>query len=159
MSVHPGPGAAVSSPSRPDGDASAPPGGVGRLRAADRLGAAEVLGQLYAALDAHDPDGYAAQFTLDGVSASPRGQHTGRAAIAAFIRGHVAAGHEDGCRHLLSNLVVSPGPAGPVATVEIAKWRVDSPAPAFLVAAAGRAQLAADGAGNWLITRYDLLHR
>ncbi|WCB92270.1 hypothetical protein DSM104299_00960 [Baekduia alba] len=75
----------------------------------DRAAIAELNTRFFFALDGHDVEGWCATFTTDGVFASPYGEFPGHDARAEFLRGHIAAGREDGTRHMTVNFAIDDG--------------------------------------------------
>ncbi|KXX59687.1 nuclear transport factor 2 family protein [Rhodococcus sp. LB1] len=57
-------------------------------------------------LDQHAVDEWVGCWADDGRFIATYGTFTGHAAIKEFIVGHIAAGKEDGARHLMSNYVI-----------------------------------------------------
>jgi hypothetical protein len=91
----------------------------------DKREVEEALCRLYAALDNHSPEGFACSFTPAGVFQSRYGLFKGHAAIADFIRSHIASGAEDGARHLLSNFIIDEEGDGAIIRCYLVKLRYD----------------------------------
>ncbi|MCU1625255.1 MAG: hypothetical protein JWP64_204 [Pseudonocardia sp.] len=72
----------------------------------DKLAIQELSNTHVKYLDAHDVEAWANCWLADGKFIATYGTFTGHEAIKEFIRGHIAAGKEDGARHVLSNYVI-----------------------------------------------------
>jgi hypothetical protein len=121
----------------------------------DKRDIEEALFRLYAALDDHRPEGFAGAFSPEGTFQSRYGVYKGHDAIAAFIRSHIAAGAEDGARHLLSNFIIDEEGSGAVARCYLVKFRYDE----TRVWIAGTSKIAAHMShreGKWLLDLFEL---
>jgi ketosteroid isomerase-like protein len=124
------------------------------LNADDKLAIHELITDLYLKIDAQDAAGFASLFTGDGVFKAPYGDFKGHAAVQKFMADHIAAGHEDGVRHFVTNLIITP--AGPNAVVKfyIIKLKVAT-GPGFVATADGTFQVSKTTAG-WRIAEFAL---
>ncbi|MFE5325419.1 nuclear transport factor 2 family protein [Embleya sp. NPDC056575] len=76
------------------------------LSVEDKLAIQELSHAQMRCLDAHDVDGWVGCWVPDGRFTATYGTFTGHDAIREFIVGHIAAGKEDGARHVMTNHVV-----------------------------------------------------
>ena len=76
------------------------------LSAEDKIAIQELSNTHVKHLDAHEVDAWAGLWVPDGQFIATYGTFTGHEAIKEFIRGHIAAGKEDGARHLMTNYVI-----------------------------------------------------
>jgi ketosteroid isomerase-like protein len=76
------------------------------LSTEDKIAIQELSNTHVKYLDAHDVDAWADCWVPDGQFIATYGTFTGHEAIKGFIRGHIAAGKEDGARHVLTNYVI-----------------------------------------------------
>ncbi|WP_182920323.1 nuclear transport factor 2 family protein [Nocardioides cavernaquae] len=83
-------------------------------------------------LDDHDVDAWVAAWVPDGTFIATYGTFAGHAEIRAFIDGHIAAGKEDGARHLMTNYVVDGD--GDRATITCAVTKLQVEKPPFIIA-------------------------
>ncbi|WP_406813492.1 nuclear transport factor 2 family protein [Mycobacterium sp. M23085] len=72
----------------------------------DKIAIQELAHRQLNYLDTHDVDSWADCWIPDGKFIATYGDFEGHEAIKEFIRGHIAAGKEDGARHLLTNYVI-----------------------------------------------------
>ncbi|MEV4184086.1 nuclear transport factor 2 family protein [Streptosporangium canum] len=76
------------------------------LSVEDKLAIQELSSTQMRFLDAHDVDGWVGCWVPDGQFIATYGTFTGHDAVKEFIIGHIAAGKEDGARHLMTNYVI-----------------------------------------------------
>lgn len=76
------------------------------LSTEDKLAIQELSNTHMKHLDAHDVDAWVGCWLPDGQFVATYGTFTGHDAITEFIRGHIAAGKEDGARHVMTNYVI-----------------------------------------------------
>ncbi|WP_051793227.1 nuclear transport factor 2 family protein [Amycolatopsis jejuensis] len=102
------------------------------LSVEDKTAIIELSNSQMRALDNHDVEGWVGAWVPDGKFVSTYGTFTGVAERTEFIRGHIAAGKEDGARHLLTNYVVDGD--GDTATVTCIVTKLQVEAPPFIIA-------------------------
>jgi hypothetical protein len=76
------------------------------LSADDKIAIQELSNTHVKYLDAHEVDAWAGLWLPEGKFIATYGTFTGHDEIKEFIRGHIAAGKEDGARHVLTNYVI-----------------------------------------------------
>ncbi|MFE2872970.1 nuclear transport factor 2 family protein [Embleya sp. NPDC059259] len=76
------------------------------LTVEDKLAIQELAARQFKYLDAHDVDAWAQCWIPDGTFVANYGTFQGHTSIKEFLRGHIAAGKEDGARHLGVNHVI-----------------------------------------------------
>jgi hypothetical protein len=76
------------------------------LSADDKIAIQELSNTHVKYLDAHEVDAWAGLWLPEGKFIATYGTFTCHDEIKEFIRGHIAAGKEDGARHVLSNYVI-----------------------------------------------------
>ncbi|MEU0938075.1 nuclear transport factor 2 family protein [Embleya sp. NPDC005971] len=76
------------------------------LTVEDKLAIQELAARQFKYLDAHDVDAWAQCWIPDGTFVANYGTFQGHTSIMEFLRGHIAAGKEDGARHLGVNHVI-----------------------------------------------------
>ncbi len=76
------------------------------LSADDKIAIQELSNTQLRHLDAHDVDAWVRCWVPDGKFIATYGTFTGHDAIKEFILGHIAAGKEDGARHVMTNYVI-----------------------------------------------------
>lgn len=124
------------------------------LNADDKFAIHELITDLYLRIDAQDAAGFAGLFTSDGVFRAPYGDFKGHAAVEKFMADHIAAGQEDGVRHFVTNLVITPAGQNAVVRFYIIKLKVAT-GPSFVATADGTFQVAKTPAG-WRIAEFAL---
>jgi hypothetical protein len=77
------------------------------LSADDKIAIQELSNAHFRHLDSHEVDEWAGCWVPDGVFYATYGTYEGHDAIKEFLHGHIAAGKEDGARHLGTNYVIS----------------------------------------------------
>jgi hypothetical protein len=77
------------------------------LSADDKIAIQELSNTHFRLLDSHDVDAWAGCWVPDGVFYATYGTYEGHDAIKEFLTGHIAAGKEDGARHLGVNYVIT----------------------------------------------------
>lgn len=125
------------------------------ISAFDKIDLSEAVVRMYAALDDHVPEGFAAAFTKDGTFTSRYGAFKGRKEIEEFIRHHIASGAEDGARHILSNFLFKEEPEGAVARSYLIKLRHDETRVWIAGTSKTTSHLVRDGS-KWLIRLFEL---
>ncbi|MFE3081736.1 nuclear transport factor 2 family protein [Nocardia tengchongensis] len=78
-------------------------------------------------LDNHDVDSWLGAWVPDGKFIATYGTFVGHDAIREFINGHIAAGKEDGARHLMTNYTVDGDGKTATATCTVTKLQVVEP--------------------------------
>ncbi|RJO75229.1 nuclear transport factor 2 family protein [Nocardia panacis] len=102
------------------------------LSPADKFAITELSNTQMQALDNHDVAAWVSAWLPDGDFIATYGTFSGHEAITAFINGHIAAGKEDGARHLMTNYVISGDGDTATSTCRVTKLQVD--APPFIIA-------------------------
>ncbi|NIH86588.1 nuclear transport factor 2 family protein [Amycolatopsis granulosa] len=102
------------------------------LSVADKLAIVELSNTHMRALDDHDVDAWVGAWLPDGEFVATYGTFTGHAAIRGFIDAHIAAGKEDGARHLMTNYVVDGD--GDTATITCAVTKLQVEKPPYIIA-------------------------
>ena len=110
----------------------------------DKLAIQELCARTYLAVDGNDAAGFANCFAPDGIFVAPYGEFAGTEMIRTFMEGHIAAGKENGVRHIVTNHVVEPHEKGARYRFYILKMNV----------AAGPVAIAT-AAGDCIVTRSD----
>jgi hypothetical protein len=77
------------------------------LSADDKIAIQELSNSHFRYLDSHDVEAWAGLWIPDGVFYATYGTFTGHAEIKEFLTGHIAAGKEEGARHLGVNYVIT----------------------------------------------------
>lgn len=98
----------------------------------DRLAIIELSNAQMRSLDKHDVDAWVGAWVPDGKFIATYGTFAGHEAIREFIDGHIAAGKEDGARHLMTNYVVDGD--GDTATITCAVTKLQVEKPPFIIA-------------------------
>lgn len=73
----------------------------------DKLAIHELLATHLRHLDNHDVDAWTQCWVPEGRFVATYGTNVGHEEIRGFLQGHIAAGKEDGARHLATNVIVS----------------------------------------------------
>jgi hypothetical protein len=102
------------------------------LAVEDKLAIIELSNSQMRSLDRHDVDAWVGAWVPDGKFIATYGTFAGHDAIREFINGHIAAGKEDGARHLMTNYVVEGD--GDTATVTCAVTKLQVEKPPFIIA-------------------------
>lgn len=102
------------------------------LSADDKLAIAELSNAQMRALDAHDVDSWVGAWIPEGTFDATYGVFEGHDACREFINGHIAAGKEDGARHLMTNYVIEGEGDRATSTCLVTKLQVEEPA--FIIA-------------------------
>src|SRR3546814_12109692 len=72
----------------------------------DKIAIHELCARTYLAIDGNDAGGFANCFAPDGIFVAPYGEFAGSEAIRTFMERHIAAGKENGVRHIVTNHIV-----------------------------------------------------
>ncbi|MGO2111413.1 MAG: nuclear transport factor 2 family protein [Pseudoclavibacter sp.] len=102
------------------------------LSAEDKLAIVELSNLHVRSLDSHNVDAWIDGWLPDGEFIATYGTFAGHDAIREFINGHIAAGKEDGARHLMTNYVVEGD--GDQATLTCAVTKIQVEKPPFIIA-------------------------
>jgi hypothetical protein len=102
------------------------------LSVEDKLAIIELSNSQMRSLDNHDVDAWIDAWIPEGKFIATYGTFSGHDAIREFINGHVAAGKEDGVRHLMTNYVVDGD--GDTATITCAVTKLQVEKPPFIIA-------------------------
>lgn len=102
------------------------------LSVEDKLEIVELSNAQMRSLDNHDVDAWVEAWVPDGRFIATYGAFAGRDAIREFINGHIAAGKEDGARHLMTNYVVDGD--GDIASITCAVTKIQVEKPPFIIA-------------------------
>ncbi|MEU6135465.1 nuclear transport factor 2 family protein [Nocardioides sp. NPDC047086] len=102
------------------------------LSVEDKLEIVELSNAHMRSLDNHDVDAWVAAWVPDGTFVATYGTFAGHDAIREFINGHIAAGKEDGARHLMTNYVVDGD--GDTASITCAVTKLQVEKPPFIIA-------------------------
>ncbi|WP_159707245.1 nuclear transport factor 2 family protein [Arthrobacter sp. 18067] len=97
------------------------------LSVEDKLTIVELSNAQMRSLDNHDIDAWLEAWIPDGKFIATYGTFAGHRAIREFIEGHIAAGKEDGARHLMTNYVVEGDGDTAAVTCAVTKLQVDEP--------------------------------
>ncbi|MEV6094941.1 nuclear transport factor 2 family protein [Nocardia sp. NPDC051981] len=97
------------------------------LSASDKLAIIELSNLQMRSLDNHDVDSWLGAWVPDGKFIATYGTFVGHDAIREFINGHIAAGKEDGARHLMTNYTVDGDGETATATCAVTKLQVVEP--------------------------------
>ena len=120
----------------------------------EKIAIHELGARIYLHLDAEDAEGFASLFASDGVFVAPYGEFEGPDAVLTFIRSHIAAGKEDGVRHVLSNQIVDPHEDGARFRFYILKMNIAT-GPVAIATAAGDC-IVTKTADGWRFKRFQL---
>jgi ketosteroid isomerase-like protein len=120
----------------------------------DKLAIIELSNAQMRSLDDHDVDAWLSAWVPDGVFVATYGTFAGHAAIREFIDGHIAAGKEDGARHLMTNYVVEGD--GDHATVTCAVTKLQVEEPPFIIASGIYRDVVVRTADGWRFTSREL---
>lgn len=121
----------------------------------DKIEIHELAARTYIALDGEDAAGFAATFAEDGVFVAPYGEFKGPEAVQTFIASHIAAGKEDGVRHILSNHVIDAHEDGARYRFYIIKMNIQTGPVA--IATAGGDCIVSKTADGWRFKRFQLI--
>lgn len=127
------------------------------LSADDKIAIQELIVREYQAIDRHDPVARGAFFVDDGVLTLFGDTRRGRKNIVDFTAGNIAAGAEDGARHVVTNSIVDETPGGAEIRGMVVKLRIDRKPPAVVGYADFRADVVR-AHDKWLIKQLDLNH-
>ncbi|GGR74619.1 nuclear transport factor 2 family protein [Nocardioides luteus] len=117
------------------------------LSVEDKLAIIELSNAHVRALDNHDVDTWVSAWLPDGKFIATYGTFVGHAAIREFINGHIAAGKEDGARHLMTNYTVDGD--GDSATITCAVTKIQVEKPPFIIASGIYADSVVRTADGW----------
>lgn len=121
----------------------------------DKIAIHELCARVYLSIDGNDAAGFAAGFASDGTFVAPYGNYTGTAAVQEFMEHHIAAGKEDGVRHLITNQIVDPHADGAHYRFYILKMNVAA-GPIAIATAAGDT-IVTKTADGWRFKRFELI--
>ncbi|MEU6264888.1 nuclear transport factor 2 family protein [Saccharopolyspora shandongensis] len=93
----------------------------------DKLAITELSNSQMRSLDNHDVEAWVGAWVPDGKFVATYGTFAGHDAIREFIQGHIAAGKEDGVRHLLTNYIVDGHGDRGTARCAVTKLQVEKP--------------------------------
>jgi hypothetical protein len=102
------------------------------LSVEDKIAIQELSNTHVKHLDNHDVEAWADCWVSDGQFIATYGTFTGHEAIKEFIRGHIAAGKEDGARHVMTNYVIEGD--GDEATIYCLVVKIQVEKPPFIIA-------------------------
>ena len=102
------------------------------LSVEDKIAIQELSNTHVKHLDNHDVEAWAGCWVPDGQFIATYGTFTGHEAIKEFIRGHIAAGKEDGARHVMTNYVIEGD--GDEATIYCLVVKIQVEEPPFIIA-------------------------
>ncbi|WP_131738412.1 nuclear transport factor 2 family protein [Actinomadura roseirufa] len=98
----------------------------------DKIAIQELANTHVKHLDAHDVDAWTGLWIPGGTFEATYGTFEGHEAIKEFILGHIAAGKEDGARHVMTNFVIEGD--GDRATVYSLVVKLQVAQPPFIIA-------------------------
>ncbi|NYI77578.1 nuclear transport factor 2 family protein [Nocardioides panzhihuensis] len=117
------------------------------LSVEDKLEIVELSNAHMRSLDNHDVDAWVRAWLPDGRFIATYGTFAGHDAIREFINGHIAAGKEDGARHLMTNYIVDGD--GDTASITCAVTKVQVEKPPFIIASGIYTDSVVRTAGGW----------
>ena len=122
----------------------------------DKLAIIELSNAQMRSLDQHDVDAWVGAWVPDGTFVATYGTFEGHAAIRTFIEGHIAAGKEEGARHLMTNYVVSAGETADTASVTCAVTKLQVEEPPFIIASGIYRDVVVRTADGWRFVSREL---
>ncbi|GAA4092313.1 nuclear transport factor 2 family protein [Nocardioides kongjuensis] len=122
----------------------------------DKLAIIELSNAQMRSLDEHDIDAWVDAWVPDGTFVATYGTFAGHAAIRTFIEGHIAAGKEDGARHLMTNHVVAAGHTAGTATLTCAVTKLQVEEPPYIIASGIYRDVVVRTADGWRFTSREL---
>lgn len=95
------------------------------LSVEDKFAIIELSNSHMRLLDKHDVDAWVGAWVPDGKFIATYGTFSGHGEIKDFILGHIAAGREEGARHLMTNYVVDGDGDRAAIVCAVTKLQVD----------------------------------
>lgn len=120
----------------------------------DKVAIHELCAKIYLCIDGNDAEGFADGFSSDGTFVAPYGEFTGTDAVRTFMEKHIAAGKEDGVRHIITNQIVEDHEVGARYQFYILKMNITE-GPVGIATAAGDC-LVTRTADGWRFKRFQL---
>lgn len=120
----------------------------------DKIAIQELCNKIYLCLDAKDASGFTSGFVPDGIFATSYGDFEGAEKVRVFIESQIAAGKEDGVRHIVTNPIVEAHEAGARYRASLIKLNV-AVGPSFLGTAVVDA-VVVRATGGWRFQRLEL---
>lgn len=120
----------------------------------DKIEIHELCARIYLCIDGNDAAGFAAGFSSDGTFVAPYGEFTGTDDVRKFMEQHIAAGKEDGVRHIITNQIVEDHEVGARYQFYILKMNI-AEGPVAIATAAGDCLVTRTPDG-WRFRRFQL---